>query len=170
MTDAHDTTARALLAQGQPEAFARLYELHAARMLAVARVLTGTLTDAEDAVQQTFLNLHLNRRALARADRPSAYAFGVLRNAAHRIRERRRPTALVADVAEPTEEDGPDTTGLARALDGLPPEQREVVTLKVDAGLTFEEIGSTLDISPNTAASRYRYALERLRERLERAR
>jgi len=55
---------------------------------------------------------------------------------------------------------------LEQALQSLPPEQREVIALKVDAGLTFAEIGVSLGISPNTAASRYRYALEKLRSAL----
>jgi len=45
----------------------------------------------------------------------------------------------------------------------LPAPQREVITLKVWGGLTFAEIAATLDIPPNTAASRYRYGLEELR-------
>jgi DNA-directed RNA polymerase specialized sigma24 family protein len=52
---------------------------------------------------------------------------------------------------------------LAHALASLPPEQREAVGLEIDGGLTFAEIGAVAGISPNTAASRYRYALEKLR-------
>ena len=44
---------------------------------------------------------------------------------------------------------------------------REVLTLKVWGELTFQEIGETLDISANTAASRYRYGLESLRKILK---
>ena len=55
---------------------------------------------------------------------------------------------------------------LAGALAGLPPDQRAVVHLKLWEGLTFGEIAAIQDISPNTAASRYRYALDKLRERL----
>ena len=51
-----------------------------------------------------------------------------------------------------------------RALARLSDEQREVVVLKVWGGLTFEEIGEQLSISPNTAASRWRYAMEALRK------
>ena len=40
-------------------------------------------------------------------------------------------------------------------------------TLKLDAELTWQEIGQVLEVSPNTAASRYRYALEKLRESLQ---
>jgi len=55
---------------------------------------------------------------------------------------------------------------LERALAALPREQREVVALKIDGGLTFAQVAEVLGISPNTAASRYRYALGRLRDRL----
>ena len=50
---------------------------------------------------------------------------------------------------------------------GLPIEQREVLSLKIDGGLTFAEIAAVLGIRPNTAASRYRYALEKLRTLLD---
>jgi RNA polymerase sigma-70 factor (ECF subfamily) len=49
----------------------------------------------------------------------------------------------------------------------LPPEQREVIVLKFFHGMTFSEIGRVAGISPNTAASRYRYALDKLRLLLE---
>jgi len=55
---------------------------------------------------------------------------------------------------------------LAGALGELPPDQRAVVHLKLWQGLTFEEIAAILEISPNTAASRYRYGLDKLRDRL----
>ena len=65
---------------------------------------------------------------------------------------------VVVDEGEPA---------LERALAWLPAEQREVLALKVEGGLTFAEIGAALAISPHTAASRYRYALERLAGSLE---
>jgi RNA polymerase sigma-70 factor, ECF subfamily len=55
---------------------------------------------------------------------------------------------------------------LAGALAELPPDQRAVVHLKLWEGLTFEQIAEVLDIPPNTAASRYRYGLDKLRGRL----
>ena len=48
----------------------------------------------------------------------------------------------------------------------LPPDQRAVVHLKLWERLTFDAIAEPLDISQNTAASRYRYAIDKLRERL----
>jgi RNA polymerase sigma-70 factor (ECF subfamily) len=55
---------------------------------------------------------------------------------------------------------------LAEALGELPPDQRAVVHLKLWENLTFEAISETLEIPLNTAASRYRYGLDKLRERL----
>ena len=55
---------------------------------------------------------------------------------------------------------------MANALAELPPDQRVIVHLKLWEGLTFDAIAETLEISPNTAASRYRYGLDKLRDRL----
>ena len=63
--------------------------------------------------------------------------------------------------------DGGDRrTAIESALRRLPEEQREVLALKIWGGLTFDEVASQLGLSPNTAASRYRYALEALRSEL----
>jgi RNA polymerase sigma-70 factor (ECF subfamily) len=48
----------------------------------------------------------------------------------------------------------------------LPEEQRTVVVLKVWGELTFQEIATTLDAPLNTVTARYRYALEKLRNRI----
>jgi RNA polymerase sigma-70 factor (ECF subfamily) len=55
---------------------------------------------------------------------------------------------------------------IEEALQRLPRDQREVLVLKIWGELTFEQIGMTLELSPNTAASRYRYALAALRTEL----
>ena len=55
---------------------------------------------------------------------------------------------------------------LAAAVDRLPIEQREVLVMKIWNELTFAEIASALDISQNTAASRYRYGLTALKKNL----
>ena len=54
-----------------------------------------------------------------------------------------------------------------RCLAELPVEQREAVVLKIWNQHTFEEIGGLLEISPNTAAGRYRYGLQKIKNQLE---
>ena len=54
-----------------------------------------------------------------------------------------------------------------RCLADLPREQREVIVLKIWHDYTFEEIGELLELSPNTAAGRYRYGLQKIKVHLE---
>jgi RNA polymerase sigma-70 factor (ECF subfamily) len=56
---------------------------------------------------------------------------------------------------------------LAESLARLPEEQREVISLKVFEGFTFNEIARICGLTTNTAASRYRYGLSKLRSFLE---
>jgi RNA polymerase sigma-70 factor (ECF subfamily) len=72
--------------------------------------------------------------------------------------------SIFAPAGNPDEE--AFRAALTTALAELPEEQRAVVHLKLWEGRTFEQIADALSISPNTAASRYRYGLDKLRERL----
>jgi RNA polymerase sigma-70 factor (ECF subfamily) len=58
------------------------------------------------------------------------------------------------------------TITIDRALRLLPEEQREVLVLKIWGELTFQQIADTLGSPLNTVAARYRYGLEKLRERM----
>jgi RNA polymerase sigma-70 factor (ECF subfamily) len=160
---------RDLLLRGDPGAFAAFYDRHAPGMFAVARAMLRARSDAEDAVQETFLNLFQSRASFARAESPRAYAFASLRRAALRLHARRRDEPLPEDPGEPdrprADGAGDDASLLERALARLATEQREVLALKFEGGLTFAEIGAAQGVPANTAASRYRYALQHL-ERL----
>jgi RNA polymerase sigma-70 factor (ECF subfamily) len=111
---------------------------------------------------------------LPRVENLRSYVFTALRSAAAKIaaaRDKQRrdplpdPSKIVAPAAEGVEIEL--SVRLERALLQLPAEQQELVSLKVDAGLTFAEIASCLGINANTAASRYRYAIEKLRAAVE---
>ena len=100
-----------------------------------------------------------------------AYLRVIVRNEAYRLLERRRPTESIeyagANLLEPVEgsvENAEERGQLEAALRQLPADQREVVHLKVWEQMTFIEIAALLKIPQNTAASRYRYAITRLRE------
>jgi len=161
------------LAAGRDEAFAALYVRDGAALFRFAVTLLGCRVDAEDAVQDVFVGLAQTRAAIAPIENLRAYLFTALRHAAAKIAARRRATHR-APLPDVDVLPAPDPGGLAagpavaleRALAGLPADRREVVALKIDAGLTFREIASVLGISPNTAASRYRYALAELRAAL----
>jgi RNA polymerase sigma-70 factor (ECF subfamily) len=84
-------------------------------------------------------------------------------------RARRESTAMSdvdQSVAPAFEIEDDAQRALVAALDHLPAEQREVLVMKIWNDLTFAEIASALEISQNTAASRYRYALTALKKNL----
>ncbi|MFO0841920.1 MAG: sigma-70 family RNA polymerase sigma factor [Gemmataceae bacterium] len=161
------------LAEGQEAAFAALYDRFGASLFRTAAALLNSREDAEDAVQEVFVGLVRARHTLARVQNLRAYLFAALRHAVgRRLADRGRARAVPIDQAEDLSTSEPPQEGdraarMEQAVRELPAEQRELVALKVDGGLTFAEIAGLLGISPNTAASRYRYALEKLRAALE---
>jgi RNA polymerase sigma-70 factor (ECF subfamily) len=126
--------------------------------------------DAEDAVQDVFVELVRRRAQLAGVRDLDAYVFVMLRHAVERRMERQRTEERhlrrMTLVGNESQRAGA-RDDLEAALKALPAEQREVIALKIDGGLTFAQIGLVLNVSLNTAASRYRYALEKLRRDLQ---
>ena len=165
-------TLAAALAAGDQRAYAELYDRLAGRLFRTAMTMLGHREDAEDAVQDVFAAMVRSRDKLAHVEDLKAYVFASLRRSAARIGARRgRGRVALAAAAKQVRRSGPADAGddrLARALGRLPGKQREVIAMKIDAELTFAEIGRALGISPNTVASRFRYALEKLRGELER--
>jgi RNA polymerase sigma-70 factor (ECF subfamily) len=163
--------------QGNHRHFAELYDRLAPALLRAARtMLGGTMlgdtSDAEDVVQDVFVNLVRSRRQLLLVEDSDAYVFAILRNVVgQRTQRRKTETARLQNLARIQASEYPPAQlkdeSLDTALANLPLEQREVIALKIDGDLTFHQIGQVMNISPNTAASRYRYALEKLRNALE---
>jgi len=121
---------------------------------------------AQDAVQQVFLRL-IETDSIQRASDPAAYLFASVRNQLlNETRVRHRSVSLDPDAAwfDPPERDYAAEGNLRRALSELIPDQRQVVILHIWGDLTFSQIGDVLGINANTAASRYRYGIETLRE------
>jgi RNA polymerase sigma-70 factor, ECF subfamily len=157
----------------QNRQFAALYDDYGSLLFRVGYALLGSRADAEDAVQSVFLSLIRSRTNLSGIADIHAYLLSALRHTAARIASRRTiEMRRMQQVARSERENAPrakhdKAVELEKALRDLPPEQREIIALKIDGGLTFAEIATSLNISPNTAASRYRYALEKLRAALQ---
>ena len=143
----------------------RLYRRHGAALVLFAAAIAGDRARAQDAVHQVFAKLLA--QGIDHAADTKAYLFASVRNTVlNDAKARRREVALNAGAAwfEPPDRDYAAELRLRQALAALDDGQREVTVLHIWGGLTFAEIGEVLGISPNTAASRYRYALARLRE------
>ncbi len=155
------------------DALGVLFDLTSHRLVRFATALTHHQHDAEDAVQTALVRLADEPVLLARADCPWAYLLRMVRNEALAIaRKKQRCTTsgelgdLVTQCRVDEAEREESQRAVWSALRGLPPLQAEVVVLKIWEELTFAQIGAILDISPNTAASRYQYAMTKLTARL----
>jgi RNA polymerase sigma-70 factor (ECF subfamily) len=159
-----------------PDQLARLYDDHAQPLFAFLLNFTRNEDDTREVLQEIFVKL-ARQPELHRAARDErAFLIRLAHNTAIDLMRRRgsrarRDEEFGAESGETFAPAGdPDEAafraGLSAALDELPPDQRAVVHLKLWEGLTFEAIAEALEIPPNTAASRYRYGLDKLRERL----
>ena len=132
-----------------------------------AYALTGSPDEADDIVADTMARMARLGWRLRLVRHPKAYLFAAIRNGVHsRARRSQREAGLQADPPR-TEAGSEESVVVREAVLRLPREQREVVVLRIWGGLTFEEIGRTVGVPLNTAASRYRHALGKLREALE---
>lgn len=144
------------------------YEARAAGLVLYGRALGLSHGEAEDVLQETFLAL-MQKTELPRE--PEHYCLRSFRNRALNYKRSlwRRLTRELESQRwfERSEEENPAERAAMQQLAALPPEQREVIVLKIWNRCTFDEIGALLEISPNTAAGRYRYGLQKIKSQLE---
>lgn len=152
-----------------PAALSGLYDLTATRLLRFAVTITRNQHDAEDALQATLVRVASNPRLLSRADSPWSYLLQMVRNEALLIlRKKKRVFSLsnLCDLFTRRSVDEVEQEETYRAiwlaLRQLPTEQSVVVVLKIWEEMTFAEVAQVVDVTPSTAASRYRYALAKL--------
>jgi RNA polymerase sigma-70 factor (ECF subfamily) len=142
-----------------------LYRQHGAALLLFASGIFGDRGRAQDAVHQVFLKA-IENGSVSEAINKKAYLFACVRNAVlndAKVHDRNMPLDVDSAWFSPPDRDYAGEQNLRRALCELPDNQREVIVLHVWGELTFSEIADLLDVSSNTAASRYRYALAKLR-------
>lgn len=154
----------------------RLYDTHADALFAFLLNLTRSEADTRDALQELFCRLAAKGELLRGVRDERGFLLRLAHNQAIDLMRRRdvRGRAHDALAAESLElfagVSDPDEAAfrgeLAQALGELPADQRAVVHLKLWEGLTFERIADVLGVPLNTAASRYRYGLDKLRARL----
>ena len=151
-----------------------LFDLSSRRLVRYAITITGHQDDAEDAVQTALIRVANRPSGLAAAERPWSYLLTVVRNEALNIGRRQRRLTFLSDlrdlITRPHRSDELEARerrdSVWTALRQLPAKQAEVVVLKVWEEMTFAQIAEVLNTSPNTVASRYQYAIQKLNARL----
>lgn len=150
------------------------------RLLLFARGWSNSREDAEDLVQEAILRMWHHQGAHNQGVPPdlplvfSTIRFCGLNHHRSETRRKKREESIIylndfQDVwLDPLLEEDEEAMILRNAVQNLSQKLREVVVMKFWGGLTFFQIAETLAISPNTAASRYRYALEQLAHELRR--
>jgi RNA polymerase sigma-70 factor, ECF subfamily len=172
-----DAALAAACQAGDLQAFERLYRLHASRMKSVARNLLGSASEAEDAVQDTFLKIQRSIASFRGQSSFVTWSFRILMNTCYDARRSRMRKKEVAH-------DEPDETptrpelraasahptlriALERAVSQLTRHQRDVFLLYEVEGFRHSEIASTLEISEAASKNTLFQAKKTLRRMLE---
>lgn len=161
---------------GDARAFAELYERHRAPLFTFLVHLTGKRHLAEDLLQETFLRVYRSRHDYKASGRFKSWLFTIARRlVVDDYRRARIPwddegntleEIVAAERAEHRVEAREQLERLERALDTLPPGQREILLLSRDAGLDAEEIARVTGATPGAVRVGLHRALRRLRAAL----
>jgi RNA polymerase sigma-70 factor, ECF subfamily len=174
--------------QGERAAFAQLVRRYQGPLFNFALRQVRVPQVAEDVVQETFVRVVQNAADFKHEARFTTWVYTITRNLCiDHLRKRALRKHPSLDEQKGQEGDGPtlgeqtadprasverEATGtelkerIARAVDTLPDEQREVFLMRELANLPFKEIAEITKVPENTVKSRMRYALERLQEAL----
>ena len=187
--DPPDETLMLRYQQGDRSAFAQLVRRHQAPLYNFALRQVRVPQVAEDVIQETFVRVVQNAADFKHEARFTTWVYTITRNLCiDHLRKRALRKHPSLDESKGEEGDGPtlgeqtadprasverEATGtelkerIARAVDTLPDEQREVFLMREVSNLPFKEIAQITGVPENTVKSRMRYALERLQEALE---
>ena len=166
---------------GDTGAFEQLYARHKGPVYRYIRRQCGNVAVAEELFQDVWMSVIKTRERYTVSAKFSTYLYRIARN---RLVDHHRAEARVSariepdvEVDEQTGAEQPDPVRkldtaralerLDRALQGLPATQREVFLLREEGGLSIDDIGQLTGVGRETAKSRLRYALAKLRRVLQ---
>jgi RNA polymerase sigma-70 factor (ECF subfamily) len=153
-TSEHDLGLARSCAAGDSDVFADLYRTHSDRMKSIAYNHLGNVSDAEDAVQDTFVKIHRAASTYTGEAAFSTWIYRILVNTCYdmlRKRQRRIQESPIDDIVtggrSTVSVDDVKRIALRKMLSDLPEQRRSVFTLFEIEGLSHAEIGQILDIS-----------------------
>ncbi len=165
------------LRHGNADALTRIYQKYKSDMLALASALLRDVNAGEDVVHDVFVRFAENAGQLRLHTSLKAYLLTSVVNRVRSIKRSKWDKIIQSDEFGTLEEphSGPVTQAVKKelyqrvdiALANLPVDQREIIILRLQSDLKFKEIARVLGISINTAQSRYRYGIDKLRSELD---
>jgi RNA polymerase sigma-70 factor (ECF subfamily) len=174
MTERSDEALMKAYAGGNMVAFEHLYKRHSGPLYRYILRLVGDAATANDLYQGSWEKI-IKARAGYKASAPfRAWMYRIAHNHVMDHFRRSRPvTELPPDEME-ADLPGPDQrlleeqrmSGLHAAVSDLPAEQKDVLLLKLEAGLDLQTIADVTGVNRETAKSRLRYAVGKLRKTL----
>ena len=169
------------VAQGDPEAFAALYDRYSKPLYSFVLRILNNPQEAEDVLQEVFLRIWEKASCFDEAaGKPFTWAISITRNKAiDRLRARQRKlqvfgetanSAVVVEAPSETQRDEnvwrDQVAQIRRVVEELPGEQRESIELAFFSGLTHVEIAKALEEPLGTIKARIRRGMLRLRDSL----
>ena len=145
--------------------FERFYEEHCTEVLRLLRRKLGA-ERADDAFQETFLRALRAYDRLDHGEHLRAWVLTIAKNVALDTLRRTRATEELVDVG--AEDARPAYVELADLVDGLGPKERAAVVLRYGYDLSYEQIASALDSSPDAARQAASTGVRRIRRRISR--
>lgn len=160
--------------RGSVNALSRIYEKYRDDLLRLAAALSNDIGDAEDIVQDVFLNFAQSAGQFQLSGSLKGFLATCVANSARNrniATHRRKTSRLNGKMPVKTKLETPDKwlmngeelRKMSDAISQIPYEQREVITLHLYGGMKFREIGMLQEVSIKTAQSRYRSGLDKLR-------
>jgi RNA polymerase sigma-70 factor (ECF subfamily) len=163
--------------RGNRDALRRIYDKYHGHLLKLAIVLTGDPDTSEDIVQDVFIHFAQSANRFGLSGSLKSYLItSTLNGVRNQCRTHRRRKVQSLENAEnvPATTKRPDQwvvlserlERLSGAMACLPYEQREVITLRMEANMPFRQIADLQETSVSTVNARYRYGIEKLRSLL----
>jgi len=176
-SDSIEKEIKELLRDDNPKALEIIYDYLGRKLYGYLLTILCSEEKAEDVMQNVFVKIAEKRDRIADANNITGYIFKVARNEAmdyfraqpkHHEDISRYENILCSKEEHKDKVDEEEIKKISKSLEILPHKQREVISMKIFQEMTFEEISRALRISQNTAASRYRYGIKKIKSKLKR--
>ncbi len=156
------------IAEGDHDALRVIYKYMNRQIYAVAYAVLRDFSLSDDVVQETYIKILERAFSYRKGTSPRAWVLSIARNLAIDYYRKRR-FEVDSDALAEGDDRFDEATVLSsmevkRALDGLSDEERQIITLKIYAGLRHREIAELLGMTTEACKKKYQRAADKLRE------